>query len=203
MKVNVSKLKDSVKDVFDDVLKYRELKTDPSLQTREMLKKHNPLQSAILRLLGTQYRIFIRQIDWVAPKPTTFRVVFKNSEIFYLKWLGKQFQAQISGKRYDLAKEHEYQQALDAISELLKYAPPTQEGIEDFADDDKASSGGGSGGSATSGNFPGSESSTEGEFDDSVDVDVDTGTEDSTVDIDTGSEEDAEEEKIKKSIPTT
>jgi len=40
-----------------------------------------------------------------------------------LKWEGKSFQAQIQGKRYMLELVGEFEQALDRLSEVLKYNP--------------------------------------------------------------------------------
>jgi hypothetical protein len=41
-------------------------------------------------------------IQWVAPKPITFRVVLTNGEMFYLISTPKSWIAQIEGKKYYL-----------------------------------------------------------------------------------------------------
>jgi hypothetical protein len=92
--------------------------------TDELLGKFPTLRRTVVNLLTKQYDSFIDTIDWVAPKPSTFRVVLKNGQAFYLRWTGADFQAQIEGKRYMLAKVEEYQQALDRLTELLKHEKP-------------------------------------------------------------------------------
>lgn len=124
--------------------------------TQTVLSKFPTLKKTIVNLFTDQYNEFLENIDWVAPKPTTFRVVLKNKQAFYLKWLGEQFQAQIEGKRYFLGKTDEFQQALDRLSELLRQNEPvsTPEQEDDFqepgAEADFSAAG-------TGGDFPGTE----------------------------------------------
>jgi hypothetical protein len=88
----------------------------------EILGKFPTLRKNLVNLFTKQYDSFISDIQWIAPKPTTFKVILKNNEEFFLKWMGKGFEAQIAGKKYYLPKVTEYQQALDKLNEILRYA---------------------------------------------------------------------------------
>jgi hypothetical protein len=121
----------------------------------KMMGKFPTLKRAVEALLTDQYKEFVDDILWVAPRPSTFRVELKNKQNFILKWTGKGFEAQIQGKRYYINKLSEFEQALDKLNELLKYGPNSGgepgEG-EDTGSDSSGSSSGGGGG-----DFPGAE----------------------------------------------
>jgi hypothetical protein len=60
-------------------------------------------------------------IQWVAPKPITFRIVLTNGEIFYLISTPKSWIAQIEGKKYYLLNLGEEESACQSISRMLYY----------------------------------------------------------------------------------
>ena len=95
------------------------------------------------------FKEFVESIDWISPRPTSFRVNLKNGQDYILKWTGKTFEAQILGKRYLLSNIAEYQQALDKLAILYKEAPMTGAGEGEPADTDTGGGGGGGG------DFPG------------------------------------------------
>ena len=132
------------------------------------LTKFPELKDVIVSLLGPQFNLFVASIDWVAPKPTTFRINLKNNENFYLVFTPRTFIAEIEGKKYYLLNLNESENAQQAIARMLRYGAPVIEGEVDAAEFDTGSSGG---------NFP-EETST--------DVSVDTGGGDEvTVDTET------------------
>jgi hypothetical protein len=118
--------------------------------------------------LGPQFDLFVASIDWVAPKPTTFRINLKNNENFYLVYTPRTFIAEIEGKKYYLLNLNEQENAENAIARILRYGAPNIEGSVDAAEFDTGSSGG---------SFP--------EETDSTDVTVDTGDDEVTVDTET------------------
>ena len=61
-------------------------KTDISLDLDKfpILAKFPTLRNAIVQLLTTQYIDFVSEIQWVAPKPTTFKILLANNQFFYL-----------------------------------------------------------------------------------------------------------------------
>ena len=70
--------------------------------TDTMLEKFPTLKMTLIKLMTEDFKEFVDTIDWVSPKPTTFRVNLVNGQDFTLKWTGKNFQAQILGKKYFL-----------------------------------------------------------------------------------------------------
>ena len=85
-----------------------------------LMKKFPELREAIVNLLTDQYDSFLEDIEWVAPRPTTFRIVLKNGESFYLIYTGKSWIAQVEGKKYYLLNIGEDERAAQAISRLLR-----------------------------------------------------------------------------------
>lgn len=130
--------------------------------TDTMLSKFPTLKLTLVKLMTEDFKEFVDTIDWVSPKPTTFRVNLVNGQDFTLKWTGKNFQAQILGKKYSLGKIDEFQQALDKLARLYQEAPLKGAG-EEGGEGTEADFGGGGGG----GDFPGEEGGgEEAAFDD-------------------------------------
>lgn len=116
-----SELQDLILEAYVEVLAEQELPTTVD----ELFSKFPTLYRTIENLLTPDYQNFLSNIEWVSPKPSTFRVILKNQQAFYLKWLGGGFQANIEGKRYNIEETSEFQQALDRLGELLKHSEPT------------------------------------------------------------------------------
>jgi hypothetical protein len=120
--------------------------------TDTILGKFPTLKNALIKLQTEDFKEFVESIDWVSPRPTSFRVNLKNGQDYILKWTGKTFEAQIMGKRYLLSNIAEYQQALDKLAVLYKEAP--MKGAGEGEPVEPADTGGGGGGG---GDFPGEE----------------------------------------------
>ena len=125
-----SDLKDIILEAYAEVLSEQSVPTTMD----ELLARFPSLYRSVSNLLTKDYRNFVTAIEWVSPKPSTFRVVLNNQQAFYLKWLGKGFQANIEGKKYYIENVAEFQQALDRVSELLKHSEP-QVDSPDLGDD--------------------------------------------------------------------
>jgi hypothetical protein len=127
----------------------------------EILGKFPTVKKTIVSLFTQEYKEFVKDVKWVAPKPSTFSVELANGQSFNLKWMGKGFEAQIEGKKYFLNDLPNYQQALDKINDILKNGPITngeEPGGEEFgagAATEPAAGGGGGG------EFPGGEAGGE------------------------------------------
>tara|TARA_A100000172_G_scaffold22688_1_gene12972 strand:- start:956 stop:2062 length:1107 start_codon:yes stop_codon:yes gene_type:complete len=117
--------------------------------TDTILSKFPTLQAAIVKLQTEDFKEFVDTIDWISPRPSSFRINLKNGQDYILKWTGKSFQAEIMGKRYFIDKISEYQQALDKLSILYKEGPMDGAGTGEPADTDTGGGGGGGG------DFPG------------------------------------------------
>ena len=120
--------------------------------TDKIIGKFPTLKAAIIKLQTEDFKEFVESIDWISPRPTSFRINLKNGQDYILKWTGKSFEAQILGKRYLLSNIAEYQQALDKLAILYKEAPMTGAGDGEPADIDSGGASGGGGG-----DFPGEE----------------------------------------------
>lgn len=124
--------------------------------TDKILGKFPTVKAAIIKLQTEQFKEFVESIDWISPRPSSFRVNLKNGQDYILKWNGKTFEAQILGKKYLLSNIAEYQQALDKLAILYKEAPMSGAGDGEPADTDTGGGGGGGG------EFPGEEGGAEG-----------------------------------------
>jgi len=128
--------------------------------TDAILGKFPTVKAAIVKLQTEDFKEFVESIDWISPRPTSFRVNLKNGQDYILKWTGKTFEAQILGKRYLLSNIAEYQQALDKLAILYKEAPMSGAGEGEPADTDTGGGGGGGG------EFPGDDAAGGGGEDD-------------------------------------
>ena len=100
------------------------------------LTKFPELKSLLIDLLTSDFDNFLSSIDWVAPRPTTFRINLKNDQEFYLIWNGRSWIAQVEGKKYYLLNLPEEQNAIHAIARILRYGtpPPPEDEEEDMED---------------------------------------------------------------------
>jgi hypothetical protein len=98
------------------------------------LTKFPELKAVIIDLLTSDFDSFLSSIDWVAPRPTTFRINLKNNQDFYLIWSTRSWIAQIEGKKYYLLNLPEEQRAAEAIARILRYG--AKEDIDENATSD-------------------------------------------------------------------
>jgi hypothetical protein len=85
------------------------------------LTKFPELKAVIVDLLTHEFDSFLSSIDWVAPKPTTFRINLKNDQDFYLIYTKTSWIAQVEGKKYYLLNLPEEERATEAIARILRY----------------------------------------------------------------------------------
>jgi len=125
--------------------------------TADILAKFPTLKKTLVHLMTPEFEEFVEKVGWMAPKPSTFKVEFKNGQDIQLKWLGKGFEATVEGKRYFLNNVSEYQQCLDKIGHMLASGPITSQ-FDDAASGEDVFGGAEGGG----GEFPGDEGGTGG-----------------------------------------
>ena len=92
------------------------------------LTKFPELKKILIDLLTTEFDKFLSSIDWVSPRPTTFRINLKNNQDFYLTFGKRSWVAQVEGKKYYLLNLPEEERAAQAISRILKYGTKNIEG---------------------------------------------------------------------------
>ena len=93
-------------------------------ETFPILYKFPSLKVILNNLFNSQLEPFIKEINWVAPNPTSFRIDLKNGEHFFLTYTGKDddkdlYVAQIAGKKYYLESLMDQQRATEALARLL------------------------------------------------------------------------------------
>ena len=91
------------------------------------LTKFPELKAIIVDLLGPDYAKFIDSIDWVAPKPTTFRINLLNGQSFYLIYTTRSWIAEVEGKKYYLLNLNEQERATEKIARILRYGAQDEE----------------------------------------------------------------------------
>jgi len=120
-------LKEKIKVLVKQVYKPETLSMDNSNEITldapkfPVLAKFPTLKDVIVNLLTDQYEIFVTDIQWVAPRPTTFRIVLGNGENFLLTYTPRSWVAQVEGKKYYLLNLGEEEQAAQAIARMLAY----------------------------------------------------------------------------------
>lgn len=122
--------------------------------TEQILAKFPTLKHALIRLQTEDFEEFVAGIDWISPKPTEFRINLKNGQNFTMKWMGKDFEATISGKKYYIGQLVDFQRALDKLSDLYQEGPTGEEEPSEGGSESGDSSFGGGG---MGGNFPGAD----------------------------------------------
>jgi hypothetical protein len=90
-------------------------------ETFPVLGKFPDLKQVIVDLFTKQYELFIEDIQWVAPRPTTFRILLANGESFFLHYTPRSWVATIEGKKYYLANIGEEEQAAQTLARVLSY----------------------------------------------------------------------------------
>jgi hypothetical protein len=91
-----------------------------------ILQKYPSLNKTLVDLMTEDFRDYISGIYVMAPKPTIFKVVLHNNRVFYLTFMGKTYEAKVSGKKYYLARISELEMATLSIADLLTLGTPPQ-----------------------------------------------------------------------------
>jgi len=128
-----SELREKIKLLVKTVYGEKKL-VDITAEKYDELTKFPELKDVIVDLLGPQFDVFLASIDWVAPKPTTFRINLKNGENFYLVFNQRSWVAEVEGKRYYLLNLNEEENATQAIARMLRYGSPNIMGPQEPAE---------------------------------------------------------------------
>jgi len=106
-------------------------KAEDAAEAYDELTKFPELKDIIVNLMTHEFDSFLERIDWVSPKPTTFRIVLLNGESFLLTYGKRSWVAQIEGKKYYLLNLDEEEYACQAISRILQYGPKSGAEVEE------------------------------------------------------------------------
>lgn len=121
------KIKTLVKQVYAKTEKSSEVNLDsPSNVSLDsvrfpVLVKFPTLNDIIVKLLTDQFELFLKDIEWVAPRPTTFRIILANDQVFYLIFTDRTWIGKVEGKKYYLLNLSEEQNCIEAIARILAY----------------------------------------------------------------------------------
>lgn len=131
-----SELRDKIRTLVPSVYK-AQIKSDEAAVEYDELTKFPELKAIIVDLLTSDFDSFLASIDWVAPKPTTFRINLKNDQEFYLIYSRNSWIAQVEGKKYYLLNLPEEERATLAIARILRYGPKSDgtEAVEGGGED--------------------------------------------------------------------
>ena len=129
--MNSEELKEKIRGLALEVVKDKK-KADYAAVEYDELTRFPELKDILVSLLTADFDPFLSSIDWVAPRPTTFRINLKNGESFYLIWMRRSWIAEVEGKKYYLLNLPEEQNAAEAIARILRYGPAEEEGESEF-----------------------------------------------------------------------
>ena len=115
-----AELREKIRGLALKVVKEKVKSEDAALAYDE-LTKFPELKDIIVSLMTHEFDSFLERIDWVSPKPSTFRIVLLNGESFLLTYSPRSWVAQIEGKKYYLLNLDEEEYACQAISRILQY----------------------------------------------------------------------------------
>jgi hypothetical protein len=118
--MNKVELRSKIKQIIKT--KYSSKQTSIPMEPEyEEVKKFPDVKDILIKLLTEEYNNFISSIDWVAPRPTTFRIRLRNNHFFYLIAGEKSWIAEIEGKPYYLINISEEDSAVKALANVLRY----------------------------------------------------------------------------------
>ena len=109
-------------------------KADAAAEAYDELTKFPELKDIIVALLTHEFDSFLEGIDWVAPRPSTFRINLLNGQNFLLMYGTRSWIAQVEGKKYYLLNLDEEEYAAQAISRILQYGPASGAEVEGEGD---------------------------------------------------------------------
>lgn len=128
----IDKIQTIAKRVYSAKIKDNTLGVEPSdvnfdKETFPVLSKFPTLKQVIINLLTKQYEDFISDIHWVAPRPTTFKILLANGQYFYLIYTERSWIAQVEGKKYYMLNIDEEERAAESIARILMYGSKAKE----------------------------------------------------------------------------
>lgn len=126
--MTASELKEKIKLLVKKVYKEKTKGDDAAIAYDELVK-FPELKAIIIDLLTVDFDKFLESVDWIAPRPSTFRINLLNGENFVLIFDPRSWICQVSGKKYFLLNLDEEEMAAKAIGRLLSYGGKTATGV--------------------------------------------------------------------------
>lgn len=126
--MTASELREKIKALAKQAYKER-TKSDNAALAYDELVKFPELKAVIVTLLTPDFDKFLESVDWVAPRPSTFRVNLLNGQNFVLYYDPRSWIAQVEGKKYYILNLDEEEMAAKAIARVLTYGGKTAKGV--------------------------------------------------------------------------
>jgi hypothetical protein len=117
-----AELREKIRSLALQVVDEKSISDDAALAYDE-LTKFPKLKEIIVSLMTHEFDSFLESIDWVSPRPSTFRINLLNGQNFILIYGTRSWVAQIEGKKYYLLNLDEEEYAAQAIGRILQYGP--------------------------------------------------------------------------------
>lgn len=113
--------KNILRTIIRDVAAKRLIPVEGNKYTEyKLLQNHPEIIPILSDLMTADFPMFVKDIEWLSPKPATYKVILENGQFFYLYDLERSWVAEISGKKHYLLSLGEETMASNAISRLLK-----------------------------------------------------------------------------------
>ena len=129
MSITVGEFKQLVRSMVQAKLKNKQIEFAGKGE-KSIPNKFPTVEDTLVKLMTEQYPVFVEDIWWVAPKPTTFRIKLKNGESFFMAKNDLDWTIQVQGKKYKLPSLDAEQRAAESIADILKYGAAKQTGSE-------------------------------------------------------------------------
>ena len=129
-----AELREKIKTLAVQVMASK-AKTDDAALAYDELVKFPALKDIIVDLMTDQFDSFLESVDWVAPRPTTFRINLLNGQNFLLMFTDRSWIGQVQGKKYYLLNLDEEERCALAINRLLRVGPASGADMEGEATD--------------------------------------------------------------------
>ncbi len=130
--------KNILRTIIRDVAAKRLIPVEGNKYTEyKLLQNHPEIIPILSDLMTADFPMFVKDIEWLSPKPATYKVILENGQFFYLYDLERSWVAEISGKKHYLLSLGEETMASNAISRLLKITMQGGE-EEDIVADEEA-----------------------------------------------------------------
>jgi hypothetical protein len=122
-----SELKDKIKVLVKKVYKEKGKGNDAAIAYDELVK-FPELKNIIINLLTVDFDQFLESVDWIAPRPSSFRINLLNGENFVLIFDTRSWIAKVEGKKYYLLNLDEEEMAAKAIGRILSFGGKVETG---------------------------------------------------------------------------
>ena len=120
-----AELKEKIKILVKKVYLEKGKGNDAAVAYDELVK-FPELKAVIIDLLTVDFDKFLESVDWIAPRPSTFRINLLNGENFVLSFDPRSWIAKVSGKKYYLLNLPEEENACKAVARILAYGGKTK-----------------------------------------------------------------------------